>query len=78
MKIGSPLKRDNPELRERGEAEFVRELLAALPHFPPEYVENKRVNAGLAAADEERANELEMGRNECAASSAAARRAGRS
>ncbi|HEU5179452.1 MAG TPA: MBL fold metallo-hydrolase [Candidatus Polarisedimenticolia bacterium] len=63
------LKGDNPELRERGEEEFVRDLLAALPHFPPEYLEIKRVNAGLAAADEERANELEMGRNECAASS---------
>lgn len=69
------LKRDNPELRERSEEEFVRDLLAALPAFPAEYVEIKRVNAGLAAAGEERADELEMGRNECAAS---ASRAGRS
>ncbi len=65
------LKRDNPALRERDEAECVRDLLAALPHFPPEYLEIKRVNAGLAAADGERADELEMGRNECAASARA-------
>jgi len=34
--------------------------------FPPQYVDIKRVNAGLLAPDEEKAQELELGKNVCA------------
>jgi glyoxylase-like metal-dependent hydrolase (beta-lactamase superfamily II)/rhodanese-related sulfurtransferase len=62
------LRASNAGLREaaRGEDAFVRWVLASLPVFPPAYVEMKRVNLGLAAADDERASELEIGRNVCA------------
>lgn len=54
----------------QGEDAFVRFILASLPEFPPQYVEIKRVNAGLVEADEEKASELELGRNICALSQA--------
>jgi glyoxylase-like metal-dependent hydrolase (beta-lactamase superfamily II)/rhodanese-related sulfurtransferase len=60
------LKRANPELAPRGREEFVRHILASLPAFPPQYLDIKRVNAGLLKPDEARADELEMGRNVCA------------
>jgi glyoxylase-like metal-dependent hydrolase (beta-lactamase superfamily II)/rhodanese-related sulfurtransferase len=41
-------------------------ILASLPVFPPQYVDIKRANLGLIAPDEERAEELELGRNVCA------------
>lgn len=41
-----------------------------LPTFPPQYVDIKRVNAGLLHPDEEKASELELGRNICALSHA--------
>lgn len=56
-------------LRE-GEERFVSYMLSNLPAFPPEYVDIKRVNAGLLAPDEERAAELELGPNICALSEA--------
>ncbi len=46
--------------------EFVRYILASLPRFPEEYVEIKRVNAGLVQPSEARASELEIGKNVCA------------
>jgi glyoxylase-like metal-dependent hydrolase (beta-lactamase superfamily II) len=50
-----------------GDAEaFTRYVLASLPEFPPQYVDIKRVNLGLLEADEERAQELELGKNVCA------------
>lgn len=60
------LKRANPELHIGSQEAFVKHILASLPVFPPQYVDIKRVNAGLLAADEEKANELELGRNVCA------------
>ena len=48
------------------EDDFVRHILASLPDFPDEYVEIKRVNAGLSAPDEDEASELELGKNVCA------------
>lgn len=54
------------QLVSRGEATFVEQILASLPEFPPQYVEIKRVNAGLVHPDEEKASELEIGRNICA------------
>jgi glyoxylase-like metal-dependent hydrolase (beta-lactamase superfamily II) len=50
----------------RDEAEFVRYILRSLPDFPPQYADMKRVNAGLLAADEEKIDELELGKNRCA------------
>lgn len=52
----------------RPEAEFTRYVLGSLPEFHDKYVEIKRVNTGLAEADERRASELELGKNVCALS----------
>ncbi len=49
-----------------GRAAFARYIAANLPRFPPEYLEMKRVNVGLAWADGLRQSELELGRNLCA------------
>jgi hypothetical protein len=53
-------------LAARVEGAFVQHILASLPVFPPQYVDIKRVNAGLLRPSEEKANELELGRNVCA------------
>ena len=53
-------------LQRESEEGFVRYLLESLPKFIPEYVDIKRVNAGLLAATEEDAATLELGKNECA------------
>ncbi len=52
----------------QGEEELVRHILASLPTFPEEYVEIKRVNAGLVEVGESKASELELGKNICAMS----------
>jgi glyoxylase-like metal-dependent hydrolase (beta-lactamase superfamily II)/rhodanese-related sulfurtransferase len=62
----SHLKQVNPELTMIDQDAFVKHILASLPVFPPQYVDIKRVNTGLLQADEEKANELELGRNVCA------------
>jgi len=49
---------------------FVHYLLESLPKFIPEYVDIKRVNAGLLAADDDAASILETGKNVCALSQA--------
>jgi len=66
------LKESNEGLRTvlAGEETFVKYLLSSLPTFPQQYVDIKRVNAGLLTADEEKASELELGRNICALSQA--------
>ncbi len=50
------------------EADFVAYILSSLPKFPEEYVEIKRVNAGLVEVGEAKASELELGKNVCALS----------
>ncbi|MCS7310192.1 MAG: MBL fold metallo-hydrolase [Armatimonadetes bacterium] len=62
------LKAQNEGLQmvQRGEEEFVRYILSSLPTFPPQYVDIKRVNAGLLVPDEDKASELELGKNICA------------
>ncbi len=64
------LKRSNQPLglALRDENAFVAFLADHVPRFPPEYVEMKRVNAGLSHPDEDRSAELELGRNLCATS----------
>jgi glyoxylase-like metal-dependent hydrolase (beta-lactamase superfamily II) len=66
------LKQENEGLQlvAKGEEAFVNYILASLPDFPPQYVDIKRVNAGLLNPDEEQASELELGRNICALSQA--------
>ena len=59
-------------LQHKGEDGFVRYLLASLPSFVPEYVDIKRVNAGLLSPGEEDAAVLETGKNACALSQAVA------
>lgn len=63
------LKRRNDGLRvlqQENETGFIRYLLESLPKFIPEYVDIKRVNAGLLAPDEDAASTLELGKNVCA------------
>lgn len=43
-------------------------MLGNLPHFPPQYVEIKRVNIGISDPTPEQADELELGKNICALS----------
>lgn len=50
----------------KSEEEFVAYILASLPQFPKEYVDIKRVNAGLLEVGEDKASELELGKNLCA------------
>ncbi len=57
-------------LQRESEEGFVRYLLESLPKFIPEYVEIKRVNAGLLTPAEEEAATLELGKNVCALSQA--------
>jgi glyoxylase-like metal-dependent hydrolase (beta-lactamase superfamily II) len=57
-------------MAQKSEEEFVDYILASLPKFPEEYVEIKRVNAGLVEVGEAKASELELGKNICALSQA--------
>lgn len=58
----------NDDLRRlsAGESSFVQHLLGHLPNFPPQYIDIKRVNAGLLSPTAAEASELELGRNICA------------
>ena len=51
------------------ERDFVEFILDSLPTFPEQYVDIKRVNAGLIEPDETEARTLETGRNVCALAS---------
>jgi glyoxylase-like metal-dependent hydrolase (beta-lactamase superfamily II)/rhodanese-related sulfurtransferase len=57
-------------LQSESEDGFVRYLLDSLPPFVPEYVDIKRVNAGLLKPAEEDAWALELGKNACGLSQA--------
>ncbi len=57
-------------LQRESEEGFVRYLLESLPKFIPEYVDIKRVNAGLLTPAEDDAATLELGKNVCALSQA--------
>ncbi len=66
-KLGT-LKESNEDLMmlEKGRDQFVEYILNSLPEFPTQYVDIKRVNLGILKVDEEKARELELGRNICA------------
>jgi glyoxylase-like metal-dependent hydrolase (beta-lactamase superfamily II) len=57
-------------LERETEEGFVLYLLESLPTFRPEYLDIKRVNAGLLVPSEEDATMLELGKNLCALSQA--------
>jgi glyoxylase-like metal-dependent hydrolase (beta-lactamase superfamily II)/rhodanese-related sulfurtransferase len=59
---------NNDALQYGEKQQFLDYVLSHLPTFPPEYVEIKRVNAGLVVPDDEKASELELGKNICALS----------
>jgi glyoxylase-like metal-dependent hydrolase (beta-lactamase superfamily II)/rhodanese-related sulfurtransferase len=61
---------ENADLRVNNREEFVAFVLKHLPVMPPQYVDIKRVNAGLLTPDEQTASELELGKNICALSTA--------
>lgn len=56
-------------MAEQAEDRFIEYILSSLPKFPPEYVDIKRVNAGLLQPDEDATAELELGKNVCALAS---------
>jgi glyoxylase-like metal-dependent hydrolase (beta-lactamase superfamily II)/rhodanese-related sulfurtransferase len=57
-------------LQRENQEGFVRYLLESLPKFNPEYMDIKRVNAGLLTPAEEDAATLELGKNVCGLSQA--------
>lgn len=59
----------NPDLQV-GKEEFIHFVLTHLPNLPQQYIEIKRVNAGLSTPDESAAMELELGKNVCALTTA--------
>lgn len=64
----SEVRAQNDGLAPRSRDEFIDYVLGHLPTFPEQYVEIKRVNVGLMQPDEEKAAELETGKNVCALS----------
>lgn len=70
MKQAVDLWKENSALQMKSREEFVNYVLNHLPHMPEQYIEIKRVNAGLSEPDEEGISELELGKNICALSEA--------
>jgi glyoxylase-like metal-dependent hydrolase (beta-lactamase superfamily II) len=62
--------RENKDLADTDHDRFIGFVLNHLPEMPSQYVQIKRVNAGLAHPDEDEASELELGKNICALSTA--------
>jgi len=62
------VRRQNSWLDAGERDDFLQRVLANLPYVPEEYIEMKRINAGLSEASEELALELEAGPNLCAVS----------
>ena len=65
----SDLWQENHDLQVSKDA-FIDFVLTHLPVLPPQYIQIKRVNAGLARPSEDEASELELGKNVCALSTA--------
>ena len=61
------LKQENPMLRPMTEKAFTDLVLRDIPVAPEEYIEILRINHALLEVDEERASELESGKNLCSA-----------
>jgi len=70
-RIGALAVRNDGARRALGDAAaFAAYIASSLPEFPPQYVDIKRVNTGLIEVAEDRASELELGKNVCALSAA--------
>ena len=61
------LQQTNPMLRPMQEQEFIQYVLQDVPVAPDEYLEILRINHALMEVDDERATELEAGKNLCSA-----------
>ncbi len=59
----SVLWQENEDLQRSAKQEFIQFVLNHLPTLPSQYVQIKRVNAGLVTPDEQKASELELGKN---------------
>jgi len=70
MQTVGDLWKENSALQFNERESFVKYILAHLPTMPQEYIDIKRVNAGLIDLDEEKISELELGKNICALSEA--------
>jgi glyoxylase-like metal-dependent hydrolase (beta-lactamase superfamily II) len=68
MRPMADLWEENSALQFTERQEFIDYVLGHLPNLPEQYIEIKRVNAGLVEPDEARASELELGKNVCALS----------
>jgi glyoxylase-like metal-dependent hydrolase (beta-lactamase superfamily II) len=62
--------KENEDLSNSDRDRFIEFVLDHLPEMPVQYIQIKRVNAGLVNPDEEEASELELGKNICALSTA--------
>lgn len=62
------IRRDVPELRSRGEEEFVEAMKSVLSTPPEIYARIIETNLGVSQVDAEEATEWELGKNQCAAS----------
>ena len=58
--------KDYNYLLTNGKEKFIKYMLDNLPVFPPQYVDIKRVNVRLIEVDQQKAEELETGKNVCA------------
>jgi glyoxylase-like metal-dependent hydrolase (beta-lactamase superfamily II)/rhodanese-related sulfurtransferase len=61
------IRAENEALHVSGREQFVAYVLSDLPEQPASYEVMRRVNKGYEPADEEKASELEIGANRCAA-----------
>ena len=61
------IRTENEALHVAEKEQFVEYILGDLPEQPATYDEMRKVNKGYVAVDEERATELEIGANKCAA-----------
>ena len=66
MKQAGDLWRDNIGLQFENRDHFIVYVMTHLPQMPEQYVEIKRVNIGLYQPNEQKASELELGKNVCA------------
>ena len=66
------LRRVLPELQLKDEGTFVEAMRAALKSPPPAYAEIIRANLAPTPIDPDRATELELGKNQCAAATISA------
>jgi hypothetical protein len=70
--LGSIKKRNAAIYGIQNESEFIQFIKDNMRTQPEVYAEIRKVNAGLLQVDEDEQNIMDLGKNECAASTAAA------